>query len=83
MLLDVMATSLNHTSSVAGDIAYADYWLKEKFQGYIQNLTLADGYIEYETLLNKFYDEMMPITSKKPYMVGPGNHEATCKSFDF
>jgi hypothetical protein len=33
----------------------------------------------YETLLDEFYDEMMPITSHKPYMVGPGNHESNCE----
>jgi hypothetical protein len=28
--------------------------------------------------LNDYYDEMTPITTVKPYMVGPGNHEANC-----
>jgi len=32
----------------------------------------------YESILNGYYDEMTPITQKKPYMVGPGNHEANC-----
>ncbi|KAH8691669.1 Metallo-dependent phosphatase-like protein [Talaromyces proteolyticus] len=61
-----------------GDIAYADYWLKEEIQGYLPNTTIADGYEVYESLLNQYYDELVPITSKKPYMVGPGNHEANC-----
>ena len=63
----------------AGDIAYADYWLKEEIQGYLPNTTIADGYKVYEALLNQFYDEITPLTSIKPYMVGPGNHEANCR----
>ena len=64
-----------------GDIAYADYWLKEEIQGFLPNTTIADGYKIYESLLNQFYDEMTPITSTKAYMVGPGNHEANYKWF--
>jgi hypothetical protein len=41
-------------------------------------MSIADGYKVYERILNDFYDEMTPITSLKPYMVGPGNHEANC-----
>ncbi|KDR66696.1 hypothetical protein GALMADRAFT_80567 [Galerina marginata CBS 339.88] len=61
-----------------GDIAYADYWLKEEIQGFLPNTTIADGVHVYESLLNQFYDELTPLTSLKPYMVGPGNHEANC-----
>ncbi|KAF8968595.1 metallophosphoesterase [Flammula alnicola] len=61
-----------------GDIAYADYWLKEEVQGFLPNTSVADGFHVYESLLNQFYDEMTPITSQKPWMVGPGNHEANC-----
>lgn len=61
-----------------GDIAYADYWLKEEIAGYLPNTTIADGYQVYEKILNAFFDEMVNITSYKPYMVGPGNHEANC-----
>ncbi|OZJ01427.1 hypothetical protein BZG36_05750 [Bifiguratus adelaidae] len=61
-----------------GDIAYADYWLKEEIQGYLSNTTLTGGAELYETMLESFYDEMQPISSVKPYMVGPGNHEANC-----
>jgi 3',5'-cyclic AMP phosphodiesterase CpdA len=28
--------------------------------------------------LNEFFDEVEPISSAKPYMVSPGNHEANC-----
>ena len=64
---------------LAGDIAYADYWLKEEVQGYLPNTSVADGFHVYESLLNQFFDEMTPITSQKPYMVGPGNHDANCE----
>lgn len=59
-----------------GDLAYADYWLKEEIQGFLPNTTLAQGAAVYERILNEFYDEMAPITSTKPYMVGPGQYEA-------
>ncbi|EXJ73453.1 uncharacterized protein A1O5_03213 [Cladophialophora psammophila CBS 110553] len=61
-----------------GDIAYADYWLKEEIQGFLPNTTIAQGFHVYESILNDFYDEFTPITAYKPYMVGPGNHEANC-----
>lgn len=61
-----------------GDIAYADYWLKEEIQGFLPNTTIADGHKVYEEILNDFYDEMAVVTETKPYMVGPGNHEANC-----
>jgi hypothetical protein len=64
---------------LAGDIAYADYWLKEEVQGFLPNTSVADGFHVYESLLNQFYDEMTPITSQKPYMVGPGNHDSNCE----
>ncbi|KAM6503206.1 Purple acid phosphatase-like protein [Amanita muscaria] len=51
-----------------GDIAYADAWSKEEIQGFVPNTTIADGYKVYESLLNQYYDEMMPLTSTKPYM---------------
>ncbi|OAQ71361.1 metallophosphoesterase [Pochonia chlamydosporia 170] len=61
-----------------GDIAYADYWLKEEIQGFLPNTSIKDGHNVYETILNDFYDEMAAVTETKPYMVGPGNHEANC-----
>lgn len=64
---------------LAGDIAYADYWLKEEIQGFLSNTSVADGFHAYESLLNQFYDEMTPITGQKPYMVGPGNHDSNCE----
>ncbi|KFY28131.1 hypothetical protein V491_00620 [Pseudogymnoascus sp. VKM F-3775] len=61
-----------------GDIAYADYWLKEEIQGFLPNTTIAEGYKVYESILNAFYNDMASVTAFKPYMVGPGNHEANC-----
>ncbi|KAK9343521.1 Metallo-dependent phosphatase-like protein [Lipomyces starkeyi] len=61
-----------------GDIGYADYWLKEQIQKYLTFVPIDKGYEVYNKLLNTFYDEMQPITAQKPYMVGPGNHEANC-----
>ena len=66
---------------LAGDIAYADYWLKEEIQGYLPNTTIADGFMVYERLLNRYYDQVSVVSSQKPYMVGPGNHEANCEIF--
>ncbi|KUJ16457.1 Metallo-dependent phosphatase [Mollisia scopiformis] len=62
----------------AGDIAYADYWLKEEIQNYLPTTTPAQGAVVYESILNAFFDEMNIITSQKAYMVNPGNHEANC-----
>lgn len=61
-----------------GDLAYADAWLKEEIGGYLPNTTIDGGAAVYERILNDFYDEMASVTSVRPYMVGPGNHEANC-----
>ena len=78
--IDSLASSLSKFEFLwhPGDIAYADYWLKEEIQGFLPNTTIADGYRVYENILNDFYDEMTAITATRPYMVGPGNHEANC-----
>ena len=62
-----------------GDIAYADYFIKESDTGYFGNASIkvnmtsvAEG---YETILEQYFDEMTPLTSIRPYMVGPGNHQ--------
>lgn len=52
--------------------------MKEEIQDFLPNTTIEDGAKVYERLLNEYYDQMTPITSTKPYMVGPGNHEANC-----
>lgn len=71
-----------------GDIAYADYWLKEEIQKYIpgyqamdQAKLFAEGAKVYERLNEEFMDQLTPITSIRPYMVGPGNHDSNCDNF--
>jgi len=49
----------------AGDMAYADYWLKEEIQSYLPNTTTAQGAVVYESILNAFFDELVNITSAK------------------
>ncbi|KKK16471.1 hypothetical protein P175DRAFT_0343449 [Aspergillus ochraceoroseus IBT 24754] len=62
-----------------GDLAYADDWLTEEINGFLPNMTIEDGTTLYEDILNTFYDEMAGnVTMDRPYMVGPGNHEANC-----
>ncbi|KAJ5093354.1 hypothetical protein N7456_009215 [Penicillium angulare] len=62
-----------------GDLAYADDWLKEERNGFLPNTTTEGGAAVYEAILNAFYNEMAQnITMDRPYMVGPGNHEANC-----
>jgi hypothetical protein len=68
-----------------GDIAYADYWLKEEIQNYIpgyeymnQTHLFEKGINVYESMLEQFFDEITPVTAIRPYMVGPGNHDADC-----
>lgn len=64
----------------AGDMGYADYWLKAQLNDYFPNTTVEDGIELYEKILNLYYEQMAPITSRKPFMVGPGNHEANCNN---
>ncbi|SPO25050.1 related to acid phosphatase precursor (pH 6-optimum acid phosphatase) [Ustilago trichophora] len=60
-----------------GDIAYADYWLKEVVLGYI-NGSVAAGPELYEEINEEFFDEMEALTSTLPYHVAPGNHDSNC-----
>ncbi|KAF8553524.1 Metallo-dependent phosphatase [Imleria badia] len=65
-----------------GDIAYADYFIKESWEGYFGNESLIPNMTSvidgYNVLLEQYYDQMTPLTSGKAYMVAPGNHEANC-----
>jgi len=42
--------------------------------------TIEDGYKVYETLLDEFYDEMMPITSHKPALGSLAHDESHAAS---
>ncbi|GAA5873826.1 hypothetical protein JCM1840_002083 [Sporobolomyces johnsonii] len=68
----------------AGDIAYADYALKEAIQGLLGTdnastiPTREENAETYESLLEQFFDQIQPVTAEKTWMVSPGNHEADC-----
>jgi hypothetical protein len=59
-----------------GDIAYADYFIKESWEGYFGNNSLIPNMTSvidgYNVMLEQYYDQMTPLTSAKPYMVAPG-----------
>ncbi|KAG9244901.1 Metallo-dependent phosphatase-like protein [Calycina marina] len=62
-----------------GDLAYADTWLTEVNQGYLNATTdLEGGAKAYESILDDFYDQCTSFTQHVPYMTAPGNHEANC-----
>jgi len=67
-----------------GDIAYADYFIKESWQGYFGNDSLIPNMTSvvdsYNVLLEQFYDQMTLLTSSKAYMVAVGNHEVSHSS---
>lgn len=54
-----------------GDLAYADDWV-------LKAHNLFDGKEAFQAILEQFYDQLAPISSRKPYMASPGNHEAAC-----
>ena len=54
-----------------GDFAYADKWWENE-------ANRDDGEAAYESIIERFYDQLAPISGRKPYMASPGNHEATC-----
>lgn len=72
----------------AGDIGYADYFLKEAIQGYFNVSTYNDTNIpdqetvaeRYESLSEQFFDQLQPVTAQRPWMVSAGNHEANCNN---
>ncbi|GAA5996784.1 hypothetical protein JCM5350_007788 [Sporobolomyces pararoseus] len=71
-------------SHLVGDIGYADYFIKESFQGMFgtdkvtTQPTRAMVADKYEEMSEQFFDQMQPITAQRPWMVSPGNHEANC-----
>lgn len=69
-----------------GDLAYADYFLKESVQGFFGpsaadvKPTRERVVDKYEELNEIFYDQIQPISAQKPYMVAVGNHESNCNN---
>lgn len=59
-----------------GDFGYADDW-------YLNPNDFFAGPDSYEAILEQFYDQLSPVSGSKPYMVGPGNHEASCNEVPF
>lgn len=57
-----------------GDLAYADAW-------YVHGRDLYHTYQAYESILETFYDQLAPVAARKPYMPGPGDHEAMCSEW--
>ena len=59
-----------------GDLAYADDWMLN-----VHNL--FDGKNAYQAILEQFYNQLAPISARKPYMASPGNHEAACSEVPY
>ncbi|OOF93595.1 hypothetical protein ASPCADRAFT_53516 [Aspergillus carbonarius ITEM 5010] len=59
-----------------GDFAYADDW-------YLDIDNLLSGSAAYQSILERFYDQLAPIAGNRLYMPGPGNHEADCTEIPF
>jgi acid phosphatase len=59
-----------------GDLGYADDWLEKP-------KNLLDGKDAYAAILEQFFGQLAPISGRKPYMVGPGNHEAVCQEVPY
>ena len=73
-----LASTIDHYELVVhpGDFAYADDW-------FLRLKNVFDGKNAYEAILENFYDQLAPISARKPYMVSPGNHEAHCEEIPF
>lgn len=56
-----------------GDFGYADEWQKVKY-------SKSESKDAYQVILEQFYDQLAPISGRKAYMAGPGNHEARCST---
>lgn len=54
-----------------GDLGYADDW-------YLKPKNLFDGTNAYQAILEQFYQQLAPVSSRVGYMASPGNHEAIC-----
>jgi hypothetical protein len=85
-----IAPSLNHTTIGRlaatrgafdfvlhpGDLAYADDWIET-------GAYLLDGARAYQSITERFYDQLAAVAARTPYMVSPGNHEAACQEIPY
>ena len=55
-----------------GDIGYADDWI-------LKAKNWFDGKDAYQAITETFFNQLAPISARKPYMASPGNHEAVCQ----
>jgi acid phosphatase type 7 len=73
-----LAQSVNNYEFVVhpGDLAYADDWIE----------TPSDWIHPeeaYEAIIENFYQQLAPVSGRKPYMASPGNHEADCEEINY
>ncbi len=59
-----------------GDFAYADDW-------FLRPQNLLDEKDAYAAITELFFDQLSHVSSIKPYMAGPGNHEAACTEVNY
>ncbi|KAA8651309.1 purple acid phosphatase family protein [Aspergillus tanneri] len=59
-----------------GDFAYSDDW-------FLRPHNILHGKDAYQSILEQFYNQLAPISSRFPYMASPGNHEAACGEVPF
>lgn len=76
---------LNHTTiwQLAQSIDKYDFILHPGDFAYADNFASVFGLESnpangYETILEQFYEQLAPISGRKFYMAGPGNHDADC-----
>lgn len=55
-----------------GDLGYADDWILKPKNAF-------HGKDAFQAILETFYDQLAPISGRKPYMASPGNHEVACQ----
>lgn len=60
-----------------------DYFVKASVQGYWgeDNIIVSNKSSiseNYEAMNEQFFDQMQPVTARRPWMLSPGNHEASC-----
>ncbi|PWY97638.1 Metallo-dependent phosphatase [Testicularia cyperi] len=72
--IDQLAQSASEYDFVIhpGDFAYADDW-------YLRPQNLLDGKNAYAAITELFFNQLASVSAYKPYMAGPGNHEAACR----